>query len=415
LFSVFNIVSSQKNTIAVLDGVRAWACLTVIAYHLNRNAMLSHIWSPAVGSFATGIMLTGWSGVTLFFVLSGFLLFMPYVKALLFDREWPSARTFYLRRAFRILPGYYVSLALLILLEHREYLQPDHLKDLALFLTFFMDTTPTTFQKINGPFWTLAIEAQFYMLLPLLALGFSWIVRRGTVRRRLVTLGLCLMGMIIWGVSSRYWGPYLTAHPEAVPVPRPILNVALFFLYGFAGKYLEDFAIGMLVSTCYVLLQKPDVIPGFVAFLRRHNQWLWGLGIFCLFFMAVEGAFPMLAFLRPFLDAQRPFCELGFAIGYGLCVAGLLFGPIDFKPLLESIALRWIGLISYSLYIWHLPILLWFLQYVLPAVQKWNDVIAYVVFWLCVVLLIVPFCYLFYRCIEQPWINIGSKVTRKAA
>src|SRR5581483_9804580 len=177
--------------------------------------------------------------------------------ALLFDREWPSARTFYLRRAFRILPGYYVSLALLILLEHREYLQPDHLKDLALFLTFFMDTTPTTFQKINGPFWTLAIEAQFYMLLPLLALGFSWIVRRGTVRRRLVTLGLCLMGMIIWGVSSRYWGPYLTAHPEAVPVPRPILNVALFFLYGFAGKYLEDFAIGMLVSTCYVLLQKP--------------------------------------------------------------------------------------------------------------------------------------------------------------
>jgi peptidoglycan/LPS O-acetylase OafA/YrhL len=413
LIPLFNIVTAQKNTIAVLDGVRAWACLSVISYHLNRYAILSHIWTPAIGSFATGVILTGWSGVTLFFVLSGFLLFMPYAKSLLWDRPWPSARTFYLRRAFRILPGYYVALAALILLENRDYLQPARLKDLALFLTFFMDA-PQTFQKINGPFWTLAIEAQFYMLLPLLALGFRSIVQRGTIRRRLSMLGLCLGGVITWGVASRYWGPYLLAHPEAIPLPRPLLNVGLFFLYGFAGKYLEDFAIGMLVSTCYILSQDTAVRHRLVEVMRRGSQWLWGLGIGCLFFMAVWTTFPVLSFLKPFLSAERPFCELGFAIGYGLCVAGLLFGPNELRRPLEWRPLRWIGLISYSLYIWHLPILLWFVGYVLPLIQRWNGVVVYGIFWLCVALVIIPVCYLLYRLVEQPWMNLGSKVTRRA-
>lgn len=381
----------------------------------------------------TGIALTGWSGVTLFFVLSGFLLFMPYARAILFDHAWPSARTFYLRRAFRILPGYYVALVVLILLEHHEYLQPDHLKDLALFVTFFMDATQATFQQINGPFWTLAVEWQYYMLLPLLALGFCWIARRGSLRRRLLLLGGCLLGMMVWGVASRYWGPYLLAHPEAIPVPRPLFNIGMFFLYGFAGKYLEDFAIGMLISVCYILLHNVPAhreqtqeseataknygraVHGFVAILGKSGEWLWGLGVFWLFFMAVRGAIPTIAFLKPFFDAQHPFSEVGFAIGYGLCVAGLLFGPPELKRFLEWQPLRWIGLISYGLYIWHLPFLIWFWSHVLPVLQNWNwnGTLVYVLFWSFVALAIIPFCYLFYRGIEQPWIKIGGRITKK--
>src|SRR5207249_9347409 len=54
------------------------------------------------------------------------LLFMPFAKALLYKTNWPLVRVFYMRRVLRILPAYYVSLFLLILFQHPEYLHRDH-------------------------------------------------------------------------------------------------------------------------------------------------------------------------------------------------------------------------------------------------------------------------------------------------
>lgn len=157
----------------MLDGVRAIACLTVLVFHLNLTAHDNNILNfSSVGTIISAIAVTGSSGVTLFFILSGFLLFLPYAKALLFETAWPTTRQFYLRRALRILPGYYVALFVLIFLQGGIYLQPMHFGELGLFLTLFMDSLPLTYQKINGPFWTLAVEWQFYLLLPFLALGF---------------------------------------------------------------------------------------------------------------------------------------------------------------------------------------------------------------------------------------------------
>src|SRR6266851_1635976 len=95
----------EQNTIAVLDGVRAIACLSVIAFHISLIAMSYHVWQPYPTSnfLVSAIAMQGGSGVTLFFVLSGFLLFMPYAKALLFaEEQWPSIKRFYVRRIFRI-------------------------------------------------------------------------------------------------------------------------------------------------------------------------------------------------------------------------------------------------------------------------------------------------------------------------
>ena len=128
----------SKSNIVALDGVRAIAALLVVSLHLNEIAGVP--WNLNQNPLATTFAVFGRTGVVLFFVLSGFLLFLPYARALLFQEEpWPSIRTFYLRRIFRIWPGYYFTLAAMILLFQPKYFHPAYWKQLVLFLTFFMD------------------------------------------------------------------------------------------------------------------------------------------------------------------------------------------------------------------------------------------------------------------------------------
>jgi peptidoglycan/LPS O-acetylase OafA/YrhL len=72
--------------------------------------------------------------------------------------------------------------------------------------------------------------------------------------------------------------------------------------------------------------------------------------------------------------------------------------------------MRWIGLISYSLYIWHLPILDHLGIYVARLVAGWSHLLAYGLFWLCAALVVIPFSYLFYRWIERPWMQLGDRL-----
>ncbi len=250
----------QKGTIASLDGVRAIACLMVVIFHMTLIMVQDiHVWVPArMSTMVASLAYAGDTGVNLFFILSGFLLFLPFAKALLFDNPWPATGTFYLRRILRIIPAYYVSLFLMILIFHPQFLQPDHFGDLLMFLILFMDSSPTAFKQINGPFWTLAVEWQFYLLLPCIALGIALLVRRFPQQRRLLALIGCLVILMGWGLLTRYLGIYLTSHPdETFGLPRMVINVGLFLFYGVPspglhGKFMEDFAVGMLVSTLYM-------------------------------------------------------------------------------------------------------------------------------------------------------------------
>jgi peptidoglycan/LPS O-acetylase OafA/YrhL len=283
-----------------------------------------------------------------------------------------------------------------------------------------MDSTPLTYQKLNGPYWTLAIEWQFYMLLPFLALGLSWIARRRRLQQRVWIVPLCLLGLMVWAVSSRYWGGYLSAHPSVTfLVSRRVLNVALFFLYGTSGKYLEDFAIGMLISFCYVLSRQASPLHPLTQHIRRSTWWLWGAGLIWLLFVSMwhlNTWFPgTVPFFNPASTLYGWFSELSLSLGFGLCITAILFGPTDLKRLFEWSPLRWVGMISYSLYIWHLPILIFFFDslHLRDIIRSWNPLMAYSLYWLCAALIIIPFSYLFYRVIEQPWIRLGDRLREK--
>jgi peptidoglycan/LPS O-acetylase OafA/YrhL len=408
---------TKKNSIAVLDGVRACAILFVIVFHINRTTG-DNLWSRTANPLASSVSTAGGTGVTLFFVLSGFLLFMPFAKALLFNTQWPLNRVFYLRRFLRVVPGYYVSLLLLILSLHPEYLQRDHLKDLLLFLTFFMDSSQATFRQINGPFWTLATEWQFYMILPLIALGIALLMRRVPIRKRLQAVTLCLAGIIVLGLFVRFWGFYFQAHPSTTfLVPRKYLDIVLFFTFGITGKYTEDFAVGMFVSLCYIYAQHPSTGRKFAQTWERLSPWLWSGGIIILVFSAMwhfnadpQGrGWPFLNGLLPYFNWLS---EMVLSFGYAACIAAILYGSPGLKRPFEWPLLRWIGLISYSLYMWHLPLIGVFGTYVLPLFHIQNRYISYSLYWVWALLVIFPVALLSYAIVEKPWIKLGDQWRR---
>jgi peptidoglycan/LPS O-acetylase OafA/YrhL len=276
----------KKNTIALLDGVRAFACLIVIWYHIYQTPLALHIWDPQ--SFAhplvNAFLYFGKYGVTLFFVLSGFLLFTPFAKALLFEHTWPSARHYYVRRVFRVLPAYYLSLILIILLFQQQYLLPQHWKELGLFFTFFMDSSDATFKQLNAPFWTLAVEVQYYLLI---GLAFPLLLNRH----------------VFWGLIAP-------------------LCVVLTFLLPFDGyifRYLPFFLLG---------------IAAFQYRVRVLERWHFLLSVGALAMVAwiSIGWQPTLAALFSALaigfvrSAPRPFVAAG-SISYSLY---LIHGPIGY-------------------------------------------------------------------------------------
>ncbi|HVB25222.1 MAG TPA: acyltransferase [Ktedonobacteraceae bacterium] len=413
----------NNRTIASLDGVRAIACLTVIGYHISLITRDTHLWSPTAPGILhhifSSIVLAGASGVTLFFVLSGFLLFMPFCKAMLFETKWPSTITFYLRRAFRILPGYYVVLLSILLISHPAYLHVNHWQDLTLFFTLFMDATPGTFQQINGPFWTLAVEWQFYLLLPLLMIAFSLLVLRIPRRWRVYALVACLSGVVAWGIWSRTWGAYYTANAmQTFLVPRPIYNVFLFFTYGVGGKYLEDFAIGMLVSLIYMYVTQASFPGKFATVLCRLSPLYFIAGLSVLMMMALWlynvryfNSWPL--FDRLSTPLYNDISEACLAGGFGLCIIAILLGPRWLRRPFEWSPLRWIGLTSYSLYMVHLPLLILFMVNVGYHMQGMNRSVGislYIIWTLCVIF---PISFLSFLLVEKPWVELGNKLLKK--
>ena len=402
----------EQGTIATLDGVRAIACLTVMGYHINLMTHSVHLWTTDGKPLTSAVVLAGSSGVTLFFVLSGFLLFLPYAKALMFERSWPETRLFYLRRALRIIPGYYASLFLIVALERPEYLQPERWSQLLLFPLFLMDSTQATFRQLNGPYWTLAIEWQFYMLLPWIALGIRAVAQRLHPQRRLWGVVGCLLGLMAWGVLTRYWGAYFMAHPAATfLVPRGVLNVILFVVYGVDGKFLEDFAVGMLAGLCYLVVEHASTSTNAVQRVRRLSPWLWSGGVLLWLLMAMQLYRYPLPILGPLFHSTQWVNEFGFSLGFGCCILAVLFDPSGgLRRFFAWMPLRGIGLLSYSLYIWHLPLLISFGGDIGPSLGHLPALAAYSLYWLWALVVIIPFSFVMYLLVEKPGMRLSSKL-----
>jgi peptidoglycan/LPS O-acetylase OafA/YrhL len=177
--------------------------------------MLFHFRFLNLPSTFSGVARTGWMGVDLFFVLSGYLigsqLLRPYLSG---DR--PSLRGFYLRRAFRVLPAFLAVLLLYLLIP--AFREAPGLSPAWQFLTFTENFRIDYFHdQAFSHVWSLCVEEHFYLVLPLLVLA---LMRKPSFAKTLTTvIAILLFGILIRGYVYHYQlQPLLSADDDSFTV-----------------------------------------------------------------------------------------------------------------------------------------------------------------------------------------------------
>lgn len=351
ILAIVKPMDNGPKEIRALDGLRAVAALSIVLFHVMLFLQLEYTpLSQAINH--TWYYLS--TGVHLFFVLSGFLLFLPYARAMLDGQRLPSTRRFYRRRALRILPAYWVCLAIMVALKFYVQHVPFSLGDVTAHIFLIHDFFPQFNRDYDGPFWTLAVEAQFYLLLPLLALIVLWVSGRHHSAWRIAGgIGLLIAGALVLRTADTIIMASLPTNATLTDSPAGIFVLATM---GMQGKYLEVFAVGMLCALLYIVTIERRMLS---------TERLRHLGL-----IALVGAGVCMALAIPHVDLAgvmvTPGAQWGadvisypllVGLGFGGLVLAILWGGQWIRFLFEISPTRIIGLFSYSLYLWHLPII----------------------------------------------------------
>jgi peptidoglycan/LPS O-acetylase OafA/YrhL len=228
---MFEPTSSRING---LDTLRAIAIVLVLMYHYSLVSL-----HPTFGIFSN----IGWTGVDLFFVLSGYLIGNQILAAIAQKKQF-SIKTFYMRRVLRTLPNYYVVLALYFAFPLALY--GDKTASIWEFLTFTQNLGLRPGETFTHS-WSLCIEEQFYLILPAVALLIAR-VRRSVYWGWVALIGAMLLAMTVralawWNHGQHaisdydyyqyiYYSSY-TRFDELLP------GVALALIKNFHGDYFE--------------------------------------------------------------------------------------------------------------------------------------------------------------------------------
>jgi hypothetical protein len=322
------------------DLLRAVACLMVLGHHL-----ILRIDDGPKPDWLQGLLdlwMMGAYGVAVFFVLSGYLLSRPFWMALDAGEPMPSLRTFALRRAARILPGFWIALTVTLVLGIVFLdVEPDALLLLRYLAGFFLlsDWHYATLFPVenNGPLWSIGFEVTSYVLLPFCLALLFWLRPRNAWVARGVWVGvICLV---------------LVLH-LAIVLYLPIDDVERGFQFGLVGGgkawmprynpigFFAIFAIGALTAAMQVRWAKYRsrwfdalVLVGIaVAGWKMRQNWHGPTDGYD--FLGIPYGFPL------------------FPLGIGLALAAAPSSVVVGR-LMDNRAVRFVAKISFGIYVWH--------------------------------------------------------------
>ena len=340
--------------------------------------------------------------MTLFFTLSGFLLYRPFARSILQMRSLPSIGGYLRNRALRILPAYWVillisSLALeTVLVRRGSALPPGSLSADGLLRvgTFTQNYTPAMLGSGIGPAWSLAVEAVFYLVLPVLAVGALALGSRGRLQRwpRAVAL-LPPVVLLVVGLSGKLAAARFVpgSHNQWGNTWHSVVELS------FWGQ-ADLFAFGMGLAVLYVAVEE-----GIFVLPRGHRLLAWAAA-FCGYVLVHELSPP---------DAQLSYSPSNTLMAL---VCALLLGlvvlqtaerrvPTLLLRVLETRPVIWVGLVSYSVFLWHGPIVRWLAGHDLVVAGR----LGFVVNTLFLLALTLGCSAVTYRFVEEPALRLKAR------
>ena len=318
-------MNSRAHRFPLVDSLRGIAALMVLVTHVTWFSGTvsgdAPLW-PYLSRLE--------SGVAVFFVISGFLLYRPFVR----QRPLPLG-TYAWRRFLRIVPAFWVALAVIAIWQGVTQLWSPH--ELAInygFLQLYRGASPF---NVIPQGWSLCVEIAFYAALPL----WAWLVRRNA-RSEIVPVA----GLIVASLA------YNVVFVQTVDIKDLAPNALLAALPGFA----DTLGLGMLLAV--VSVTRSDNLPRPIAFLARHPA-------LCLLIAALALWLPATHIVLTGPSVHYSAAQYLERHVLNAIVGAALLIPCAFGDEREGLTrrvlghptLRYLGLISYSVYLYHLAVI----------------------------------------------------------
>jgi peptidoglycan/LPS O-acetylase OafA/YrhL len=339
--------------------------------------LVRHTWglsgSPALillGKDLRPIVNSMSAGVDLFFVLSGVLLSRHFIVSDRRGRPWPRLFPYLLARIGRIGPPYWVTLFLVLVLFTPAFIPEDRVfsaNGLRVFVAhiFFAQTAYLPAfgaYPVETPFWTLTLEMCFYLILPVMA----WFFLRRRWQLALPTTLLISLAYL-WIVRNSA-DPVVNAwmsYTGRLGLPYDPQGVRFFLSHQFPA-FLFHFGVGITVG---VLMDVAATAKSGSRALSQRAGGAYALaGLFLLIFVMRRHGWSSLAngyanplnYMKSSSGSALEYYYLEaipYAVAFGLIILGVGLGPRWVRAALASPALRFWGIIGYSVYLLHMPLL----------------------------------------------------------
>lgn len=321
----------QVSRLQGFEGLRAIAALSVFAFHLLPRTGLP--WKHWVLRQLTTDLNTG---VVVFFVISGFLLYLPFSRALAGLTRRVELRGYFVRRAVRIYPAYWLALAatMLVIKPNVPFSDfGDAMRNVLLVQTYSRHGTSGL-----GVSWSLVVELSFYLFLPLFAAVASMLAGRfgRALGEWAAVAAIAAVGLVARAYA--YWG-----HPPRWVVVLP--------------AYLFYFAIGFALAVGRVGLERGGAgAQRWQRVVTRVGLW-WSLAIALYVGVAVmPGRFIVSG--NPTAGTKYVVFLLHGIVALFAILPFTAIGPGEhpIRRLVTSRPMELLGLVSYGIYLWHLPL-----------------------------------------------------------